>query len=136
MIRPRLLLCAEGVVRDAQTNTISVFNILEQLRFPSFPAAFPRFWVLSVLERDDDDPEEITTTLRIAIGEQIILEHNLDVSFQGQKRTRNIVAFGALPLPQPGVLNVSVSLDDRLLHQYEIEVLALLKPTIERKDQG
>ena len=48
MIRPKLLLCAEGVVIDQKSNNASAFNILEQLNFVSLPVVFPKIVIFLV----------------------------------------------------------------------------------------
>lgn len=136
MIVPKLLLCATGIVRDTQTNNISVFNILEQINFASFPGAIADFFILSVIERESGDPEVLTGKLCIKIGEISILEQDVEYNFQNKNRTRLIVGLGGLPIPQPGILSISMSYNGNELHKYNIQIEGKDIATIKKIDQG
>lgn len=122
MITPKLILCAEGIVIDSQTNNISAFNILEELSPPVLPAILPRFFVLSVLERDEADSPRLDTHLRITVAEQVIVDQVFTVDFQGTTRARSVFGFGGMPLPQPGSLEVAHLRGDDVLQAYRIVV--------------
>ena len=53
MLRCTLAVVAESVVRDAQSNNVSVFNILETFAAAGFPAIFPRLAILFMLTREE-----------------------------------------------------------------------------------
>ena len=122
MIRSKLMLCADNVVRDAETNNISVFNIFEEFPLEALPALIPRFAILNILERDDDDDDEISCTLEMNLSGADIFTQQFDISFQDKNRTRSIVHIGGLPLSRPGTLKVALRLGESLLGEYRIGV--------------
>lgn len=131
MISSSLMLCAEGVIRDAETNNISVFKIFENITPEALPLLIPRFMVLAFLQRDDSDPLKIKCTLRITLNEEKILEQALNINFQGKKRNRTIINIGGLPILKQGILGTSLWLDDDMLNQYKVVVQEPRKPKVE-----
>jgi len=123
VIKSKLMFCAEGIVIDAQSNNVSVFNIIEEVTPESLPLFFARFTVFILLERDaSDDPSEIECSLRIALNDTNTFDQQVTANFQDKKRTRNVVVFGGLPITQPGTLKVSCWLDEHELGHYQIHV--------------
>lgn len=59
MIRPLVVLLAETVLHDRQTNSMSVINLLEELNTAGFPILIPRLSILAVLGRDSDEDTPI-----------------------------------------------------------------------------
>jgi hypothetical protein len=128
MIRHKIILCAQGVVVDKKSNNISIFNIIDEISPRSFPAIVARLTILSVLERDADDPNEFDSRLHIAIGDRTILDQIIHYSFENTLRTRNIIEFGGMPLPQPGLLTVTIFKDDTRLQEYQIQIIEPAQP--------
>ena len=131
MIRSILMLCADGIIRDAETNLISVFKIYENIVPEGLPLFIPRFMILAFLQRDDSDPSEIKCTLRITLNEEKILEQALNINFKGKARNRTIINVGGLPIPKQGMLETSLWLNDDMLNQYKIMVQEPRKPKVE-----
>ena len=50
MIQLKLLLCAQGVVRDADSNNVSAFNILESIQAAGFPMFIQQLDILALLD--------------------------------------------------------------------------------------
>jgi hypothetical protein len=122
MIRSKLLLCAEGITRDAESNNISVFNIYEELTPPSLPIIVPKMSILSVVERDQNDPNLFPATLRISLANQIVFEQQIEFNFQGLIRTRNIIVFGGMPITQPGTMDIVILINNDVFQTYQIRV--------------
>jgi hypothetical protein len=131
MVRPKLLLCAEGVVVDQRTNNTSAFNILEQLNFQSLPVVFPKMVILSVLERDKGDPEKWKGRLRIDLAGSVILDRPVEHNFQGKTRSRNMITIGGLPITQPGIMEISLVKGDEKIMLYTIEIVLPPAPKVE-----
>ena len=122
MITPRLLLCAEYVLTDRDSNNASVINILEEIAPTVLPIIIPRVAVLCIIERQEEDPEEAEILLRLTLHDQIIFEQQIPIDFLGRQRFRQTVLLGGLPITQPGILDVVVFLDDRVLQTYQVPV--------------
>src|SRR5215216_1444185 len=91
MIRSTLAVCAESIVRDSETNNISVFNIIEELRAPGFPIVFPKLSTLFVLERDKEDPSHVEGTVIIRLDEKELAQAAINGDFENTLRTRIIL---------------------------------------------
>ncbi|MBI3005007.1 MAG: hypothetical protein HYY49_06275 [Ignavibacteriales bacterium] len=124
MITPKLLLCADAVVRDAQTNHISVFNIYEEFSPAGLPAIVPRLTVLAVLERLQDDPANVDARLRITLGERNLFERPVHIDFQGSLLARAIMSFEGFVLPAPGELHFSFAVGDAEIESYTLRIKA------------
>ena len=132
MIRQRLLLCAEGVVLDHLTNNLSIFNILEQFNFQTLPVAFPKMVIISVVDRDKDDPDKWEARLKIDLAGSIIMDMPVEYNFRGLLRTRNLVTLGGLPITRPGIMEIYLVKDDMKLAPYTIDIPVPLAPTVEK----
>lgn len=131
MIRSSLMLCANGVIRDAETNNISVFTIFENITPEGLPLLIPRFTVLAFLERDDSDPSEIKCSLLITLNEETILKQALDINFQDKKRNRTIVNISGLPIAKQGTLETSLWFNDNMLNRYKVDIKEPRRPKVE-----
>lgn len=130
MIRPKLLLCAEGVAVDQRTNNSSAFNILEQLNFKSLPVAFPKMVILSVLERDEGDAEKWSGEICVSLAGSDIVKQTLKHDFRGLPRSRNILTLGGLPITQPGTMEVCLLKEGKKIISYTIQVLVPKEPSV------
>lgn len=135
MIRGKLLLCAEGVSIDRQSNNATIFNLIEQLNFKSLPVAYPKLVIFSLFERDDGDAETWDGEMLICINGAEVANPPIPVNFQGKRRSRNILTLGGLPITQPGKMEISIyEKGNRSIEiiSYAIEITLPTKPTIEQ----
>ena len=130
MIRPKLLLCAEGVVVDQRSNNASAFNILEQLNFQSLPVAFPKMVILSLMERDEGDPDKWSGEIRISLAGSDIFKQSLKHDFRGLPRSRHTITIGGLPITQPGTMETCLYEKGKKIISYTIEVKVPKKPSV------
>lgn len=130
MIRAKLLLCAEGVVVDQRSNNASAFNILEQLNFDSLPVVFPKMVILSLLERDEGDPNKWNGEIRITLAGSDIVKQPLKLDFAGLHRVRNTLTLGGLPITQPGTMEICLYEKGKKVLSYTIQVLGPKKPSV------
>lgn len=122
MIRCILLLCAQGVVRDAESNIMSAFNIIEGIQTASLPILVQRMDVLAVTQREADDPSTATFTFRLVNGETELLNTPLNADFQGRLRHRATVHVNGLIVPAPGSLRLVLELEGTELGTYEMPI--------------
>jgi hypothetical protein len=130
MIKGKLLLCCDNVIVDKRTNNVSIFNLYELFSPQMFPFVIPRFSILDILEKDNDDPNEIEISFKISIGEQTIVERSTSVNFKQKNRIRNIIQFGGMPVPQPGTLNIEFSSGGVVVQSYQIIIKEPQEPQI------
>lgn len=123
MIRCRLAVCAEGTTRDATTNAVSIFNIIEDVQAAGFPLFVPKLESIFFLGRDDADPQQPQGSLRIS-GPQLDLTFPLTIDFQGHRKTRSFVRIEGLVIPAAGRIRFEVHLDGQAdpLGVWEVDV--------------
>jgi len=122
MLKSKLLFPAEGISVDQFTNNASAFNIIEQLNFQSLPVVFPKLVVLTLMEREASDPQEFGANLTIVLAGNEIAKIALEFKFQNSLRHRNIVTLGGLPITQPGIMEIFITVNGEKIVSYSIEV--------------
>ena len=122
MIDSKFILCAESVIRDAETNNISIINILESISAESYPIMIQRSALYTVLTREEGDDESPDLKFVLYNNDDVIKEHKLRVNFRGKNKTRTIIRLGGLPFDNPGEAHFAVFIDDRELGRYSIEL--------------
>ena len=127
------MLCAEGIIRDTETNRISVFQIFEHITPEGLPLLFTHFKILVFIDREDKDPSEIKFNLRINLNKEKLLEKAVSVNFHDKKRNRTIINVGGLTIGNPGILQASIWLDDKMLNEYKVIINEPRKPKVETR---
>lgn len=133
MVRLKLLLCAEGVVVDQRTNSVSVFAIVDEIMPQALPVILTRFVVLVILEREEGDPDGCDSTLILRLNDEIVFEQEMELDFQGKRRVRHMIHFGGVPIENPGTLIASLRLGDREVGKWDITVKPPKKPVLEEE---
>lgn len=131
MISCRLLLCAQGVVRDAEHGGISVFNILEGIQVAAFPMIMQLMDIFAVFQRTRDDAPEYELLFRVSIGETELLSTPFAINFEDKLRNRSVLHVQGLVVPHPGTLIVSAALGENILQTYEVNIEQITPPQVE-----
>jgi hypothetical protein len=120
-----LLTCSISAAVDQSTNSASIFNMLEQVAAPSFPAGIPQMVVFSLVSKLPSEPQVGNLRLLITLDSQPIplLDAPMGVDFQGKLRTRVIANLQAMLVPSPGLITVSVLEGARTLGSWKIDVM-------------
>jgi hypothetical protein len=124
MLKNLICLAAKGVIRDANSNNVSVFSILEQLTPEGFPAFMQELDVLSVWQRDAGDPkdQELRFVVRLNKTEKIAVK--VELRFGEALINRNIANLRGIVVDEPGELSFSFSQGKKTLAQYAVVVKA------------
>jgi hypothetical protein len=130
MITSRLMFCSHGAVRDAETNTISVFSIWEEMQAATFPLFIQRFFVVAFLAREQGDGAQSRLTLNISLGDQLLNTFPIAVDFGDKLKSRLITEVNGLPIPGPGTLRFEVLENERLINAWDIGVTAAAAPQL------
>ena len=120
MIRLKLMLCAHGVIRDAEDNTISIFSIIEGIQGVGFPLFLQKMDVLAIFERLPAGPPQIEVTFRTSIGDMQIFEKSMNVDFQDRFRNRTVLHVQGIVIPNPGTLRVDAIWEGNVIGTYEM----------------
>ncbi|HUS45274.1 MAG TPA: hypothetical protein VM219_04495 [Phycisphaerae bacterium] len=104
-------LAALGHAVDAQTNTISLYSILEQIGGPTLPLTLPSFVILTLWQRNEGE-EGVKYVQRTSLvdpdGEETFHQ---DAEFEMPKpRHRMFLAVAGAPFKKSGVYQIKVRL--------------------------
>lgn len=124
MLKSTLMLCARGIVIDIRSNNVSVFSIIEEIAPSNFPAFLQEITVLSILEREETDPNELECQVAVTMGANSLLSSPTQLDFKDKKRIRNVLTINGLPLSQPGKLLFTIFYGETRLDSYEIDIKA------------
>lgn len=109
MIRCPVAVCADRIIRDAESNNISVIHVIDRMRTPTLPNVFPRLsFYFHLVRNPEEDPNEIAGNLRLAVDDELLGEYEMDVDFEGQTTHRVTGVLKGLPIPQPGTLSAAL----------------------------
>lgn len=125
MIRSQLCLVAESVIRDADTNNVSVINILEGITAEGFPVLVQRLAFFALLERDASDTEQTSGQFTTTFNGKTLQEVKIDLNFQGKLKNRVTVNVRGLIIPEPGIITFSLTLSTGATASYAVEAIAL-----------
>jgi hypothetical protein len=124
MIRVKVCLVSEGASRDADTNTVSIFSILEGIAGANFPLFVQRMVCFALWERDDGDPQTVQGRFRVRLNDEVLNEVAASINFGGYLRTRNFVRLNGIVIPRPGTLRFAFELEGGLRAEYALSVEA------------
>lgn len=122
---PRLeyFVISESVSVDQQTNTTSIFHILEELRFPRFPTGLQQCVATSLwLPQPGDENQDFQAIIRIRLptGDH----HDFPSNFRlGRTRHRLVVMIRGIPIPGAGDLTFELLLNGQHQAQHVVTVL-------------
>jgi hypothetical protein len=122
MISTKLTVCGQTIIRDVDSNNISVVNIYEGFTAQGFPLLLPGFSFLVVVERQAGDARNHAGRFDIRLGDTVLASSNMNVDFQGQSRTRQIIRIAGLVITAPGIVASRFYIGDQMLGEYKFEV--------------
>jgi len=125
-----MLLCADALIRDAESNNMSAITIYEELTPIGLPLFLPRLSILSVYEREEGDLAEVIYDLRVKLDEEILLTQQIPVNFQGKFRFRNLMVLAGLPVAHPGKLIIQISNGEDTMGEYSITINQPVAPRV------
>jgi len=108
MIRSTLMAVSESIVKDSDSNSISILNIIEDVVLESFPIVMPKFATTVFFQKDGTDPDIFNLTLFVRNNNTLLIQHPMRLDFKGKTRNRAIVRFGGILLNEMGTLRFSV----------------------------
>jgi hypothetical protein len=127
-----LFTCAQSAVIDRQTNSLSIFNVYEEMNAPVFPIALQTFAVIMLLIRHDDDLEVPSDVrCRIHLDNQQLMDAPIVPNFQGRRGVKIITNIGGMLIPRPGNMVVAIHHGERKLAEWLILARQIGGATIE-----
>ena len=122
MIRAKICFAALAVVRDADTNGISAFNILEGITGAGMPFLIQNVSFFVLWERDLADPERVPGTFTVTLNGQALTTQQVTIDFQGRTANRTTVNLNGLIISTPGTLNFRLALEVGAVAEYHFDV--------------
>jgi hypothetical protein len=123
-MRALLFAVCDNALLDANTNAVSLINILSDLHAAGFPIAIPRLAVVGMFERADNEPDVNNLQLKINLNGMEIANVPWPIDFQGRLHAQGTANLQGLVVVAPGVLRFGVEVGAQN-HFWDIDVHAL-----------
>jgi Family of unknown function (DUF6941) len=133
MIESKLALCAHKIIRDAETNAISIIELIENIGARRFPIIVPQLTCLFRLVRAPSDSEQVDCIVTLSLGNNELLRQPVRVDFQRKVTTRVILNLIGVPFMTTGSVKIQLSIGDQLVGFSEFEVSQTGPPEVEVK---
>lgn len=121
-MRTKYFICATRIIKDEQENKVSAIDIFENFVSSIFPAVFPRFSVLWLVDKDQGDNEAYPCQIKIKLNNEQIGLFDTNIDFQGADSTRVMLVIGGLVVPRPGSFVVSAEVGGETKAQYQFTI--------------
>jgi hypothetical protein len=129
-MRVLLFTCSDSVVVDQRRNSVSIFNLLEELNAATFPFVIPMATVFVYLERaEDESPGDMS--IKMTIDRQELFRIPLQLDFQGRLRLRLMNEVRGLVIPAPGLFRLTVEREGVVLASWEMPINNIGQPVAE-----
>ena len=132
MINVKIMLLAENVIRDTESNRMTAINIFENMTVPDFPLYMPTLCVLTISERARQDPAKHDCKLLIKLNKERVFETPVAIDFQDKLSNRAVLKVLGFVIPHPGKLEASLMQGRRRLARCDIDVVGV--PRILKKE--
>lgn len=114
----RLFVVSEQVSRDAETQRLSFFNVLEVINPVSLPLVIPNVDITITLERKQNEPNKVEGRILIKNNEVELRQIPLTHSFAGHRfSSYNVRVKGVLEVRYPGDLTFIYQWEKREIKQ-------------------
>ena len=125
-MRSIICLAAQGVIRNAEDNNISVFNILEGITAEGFPLFIPQItFFCTFKERTPAEEAHHVGHFAATLSGRNIHEMDVDINFEVHLKSRVILLVRGLVLTNPGTLSFSLTFPTGVSANYTIEANAV-----------
>jgi hypothetical protein len=123
MVRVKTCFAALAIIRDAETNGISAFNIIENLTAVGIPFFMQSAYFFVLWEHDPDDPPRVPGVFTITSGDLELSRTEISVDFGNTPRHRTVVNVSGLVVPRSGQLAFRVTLENQVQAEYVVDVV-------------
>lgn len=120
MISSVLSACAENVIVDRFTNSVSAVNLLEVIAPESFPIVLARVFFLFIVTREENDPPTVDGTLILRHGETELFSAQRSIDFQGMLRNRLVINLQGVVVPSPGMLHATLEVNKTIVGRWDV----------------
>ncbi len=122
MAKLEYFLVAQGASVDQQTNNVTLFNVIDEMRFSKFPSVFPQLVAVSSWNAEPGDADR-----DFQVGVRVIGAGADPINFQRNmripgRRARVLLYFQGIPVKAPGELVFELLLDGQHKASHLIDV--------------
>lgn len=104
MISSKLFLVADRVIKDSETNNLSIINILDDITAEAYPLLIHKLTIVSFVTKEKEN-DKVTLGFKVLNNDTKIIEHQIKVDFRGKNKTRAIIQLGVLPIQEAGQIH-------------------------------
>lgn len=119
-MRSVFAIACEQVIRDAQTNNVTLVNVLESAEVEGFPLVFTRVAFCCIWEREDSESVKAAATFSLELNGKKLQTLQVVIDFQSGLRTRSIFQMGGILLQEPGILKFMVTMENGARAEYDV----------------
>lgn len=128
MAKLEYFLVAESVSVDQITNRVSIFNVIEEIRFPKLPARTSMVAISLWNAQKGDADGDFQAVIKVTFpgGGEKEFRHNFKIP---SPRLRTMFQLGGLTVEQPGAMRVDLTLNEEHQATHTIDVVKVDDPT-------
>lgn len=121
-MRASYFLVARGAAFDKETNTASIWEVIEEIAALGFPHVFPQRTAVVCMEREAGDPDASRFEIEVTLAGKVIGHLQAELDFQGKPRYRIRANLAPVLFLTPGKLKFTAKADGAEVAKYEIDV--------------
>ncbi len=124
MIRSKLCFAAAATIRDAETNLMSIFSLVEDMTFVGLPGVIANLSCVALWERDREDPDSVNGTFDLMLDRDPLAHADIRTDFAGTMRNRTVVNIGGIVISRSGTVHVRFTLQGGQIAEYYFQINA------------
>lgn len=129
-------ICCESIIRDAETNAISLINVIDEIVSQGAPIFLPRFAIFLLSEKEESDTGSNALQMTISVDAIELMRVDLAVNFETEqtgRRNRTNIRVGGLLVPNGGDLSIRFLASGKIYAEQTLPVrvipMAQITPT-------
>jgi hypothetical protein len=126
MIKCTKMIVCEKAIRDIDTKTVSLIDLIDSLMVSGFPAS-ANFTVYLEFTRENGDPATFTGNLAVDLGDREYPAKDVPINFDDKMKMNAVINAKGVPIESSGTMKVSFV--------YHNETLALNSILILKNDE-
>jgi Family of unknown function (DUF6941) len=132
-ISVELMTAAHGSAIDRDTNSISIFEIIDELNAPSFPLLVQKMVIVVIFRREKvSEAESVESKIRIVMEEDLLFESDFTFNFNvNSRRNRTRLALDGFVIPKPGIVRFEILLEGKELGSHRMWANVVDGPRLE-----
>lgn len=123
MIDLKLITVCLSTAIDAESKTLSLFNIMDSITTPALPANTPEFRLVIILQRDNKFPDSAPFDLSLHFDDKLIGTQETVIEFRDKKRAQVVITFPPFQISLVGTLRFSLGYKGKVLGYHELDVI-------------